>query len=65
MNLIRSQNFWKIEIVKAFGILKKAAAKVNMLYGLDEKIANVIIKASDEVQNIFGLKIKLWLKIKI
>jgi hypothetical protein len=39
----------KIEIIKAFGVLKKAAAKVNMAYGLDEKLANVIVKAAEEV----------------
>ncbi len=36
-------------IVRAFGILKKCAAKVNKKYGLDEKIADSIIQASDEV----------------
>lgn len=36
-------------MIKAFGILKKAAAKVNVEFGLDEKIANAIISASDEV----------------
>jgi fumarate hydratase class II len=36
-------------VIKAFGILKKAAAKVNVEFGLDEKIANAIISASDEV----------------
>ena len=34
-------------IVRAFGILKKCAAQVNKKYGLDEKIADSIIKASD------------------
>lgn len=37
------------DVIKAFGILKKAAAKVNVEFGLDEKIANAIISASDEV----------------
>lgn len=36
-------------IIKAFGILKKSAAKVNMEYGLKQEIAAAIIKASDEV----------------
>lgn len=36
-------------IVKAFGILKKAAAKANKNFGLDHKVADAIIKASDEV----------------
>jgi len=38
-----------IPIVRAFGILKKCAAKVNKNYGLDTKVADAIIKASDEV----------------
>ena len=37
------------EIIKAFGLLKKAAAKVNLEFGLNAKIANAIIEASDEV----------------
>ncbi|KAI9317935.1 fumarate hydratase [Dichotomocladium elegans] len=37
-------------LIKAFGILKKAAAKANMEYGiLDEKIGNAIVQAADEV----------------
>jgi fumarate hydratase, class II len=36
-------------LVKAFGIVKKAAATVNMTYGLDEKIGRTIIQAADEV----------------
>ena len=39
----------KIEVIKAFGILKKAAASVNLEFGLDEKLANAILLASDEV----------------
>ncbi|KAK7122178.1 hypothetical protein R3I94_019332 [Phoxinus phoxinus] len=38
-----------IQVIKAFGILKKAAAEVNKDYGLDPKIADAIMKASDEV----------------
>ncbi|XP_016141021.1 fumarate hydratase, mitochondrial-like [Sinocyclocheilus grahami] len=38
-----------IQVIKAFGILKKAAADVNKDYGLDPKIADAIIKAADEV----------------
>lgn len=38
-----------IQVIKAFGILKRAAAEVNMDYGLDPKIANGIMKAADEV----------------
>lgn len=36
-------------VIRAFGILKKCAAKVNLNYGLDPKVANAIIQASDEV----------------
>jgi fumarate hydratase class II len=38
-----------LPIVKAFGILKKAAAKTNLNYGLDAKKAEAIIQAADEV----------------
>ncbi|CAJ0831799.1 9954_t:CDS:10 [Entrophospora sp. SA101] len=36
-------------LIKAFGILKRAAATVNMTYGLDTKIGNSIVQAADEV----------------
>ncbi|KAG1060605.1 hypothetical protein G6F42_027919 [Rhizopus arrhizus] len=36
-------------LIKAFGILKKAAAKVNLQYGLDPKISEAIQQAADEV----------------
>lgn len=39
----------QIQVIKAFGILKKAAAEVNKDYGLDPKIADAIMKAADEV----------------
>ncbi|XP_073416190.1 fumarate hydratase, mitochondrial isoform X2 [Dendrobates tinctorius] len=38
-----------LPVIRAFGILKKAAAEVNKDYGLDPKIAEYIIKAADEV----------------
>ena len=38
-----------LPIIKAFGILKKAAAKSNLNYGLDSSKADAIIKAADEV----------------
>ncbi|KAM9315851.1 fumarate hydratase, mitochondrial [Gastrophryne carolinensis] len=40
-----------IPVIRAFGILKKAAAEVNKDYGLDPKIAEYIIKAADEVSS--------------
>jgi fumarate hydratase class II len=36
-------------IIRAFGILKKCAAKVNMEYGLDPTIAKAIMQAAKEV----------------
>ncbi|KAL5534133.1 hypothetical protein ACEPAG_594 [Sanghuangporus baumii] len=36
-------------LIKAFGILKKAAAVVNTTYGLDPKIGDAIQKAADDV----------------
>lgn len=39
----------QIQVIKAFGILKRAAAEVNKDYGLDPKIADAIVKAADEV----------------
>ncbi|XP_051930765.1 fumarate hydratase, mitochondrial [Hippocampus zosterae] len=38
-----------LQIIHAFGILKKAAAQVNKDYGLDPKIADAICQAADEV----------------
>ncbi|XP_068088003.1 fumarate hydratase, mitochondrial isoform X2 [Hyperolius riggenbachi] len=40
-----------IPVIRAFGILKKAAAEVNRDYGLDPKIADYIVKAADEVSS--------------
>ncbi|KAJ8365616.1 hypothetical protein SKAU_G00144470 [Synaphobranchus kaupii] len=37
-----------IQVIKAFGILKRAAAEVNKDYGLDPKVADAIVKAADE-----------------
>lgn len=36
-------------LIKAFGVLKKAAARVNVKYGLDPKIGNAIDQAADDV----------------
>jgi fumarate hydratase class II len=36
-------------VIRAFGILKKAAALSNIDFGLDKNIANAIIAASDEI----------------
>jgi len=39
-------------LIEAFGILKKAAANVNMTYGLDKTVAEAIGKAADEVSEL-------------
>ncbi|KAH0638105.1 hypothetical protein KY289_038020 [Solanum tuberosum] len=36
-------------IIRAFGIIKKCAAKVNMDYGLDQSIGKAIMQAAEEV----------------
>ncbi|KAI9142265.1 fumarate hydratase [Paraphysoderma sedebokerense] len=36
-------------VVKAFGVLKKAAAKVNMTYGLKKEVGEAVVTAADEV----------------
>lgn len=41
-------------LIQAFGILKKAAATVNMTYGLDPKIGEAIQKAADEVKEKYN-----------
>jgi len=38
-----------LPVIKAFGLLKKSAAKANLNFGLEEKKAAAIIKAADEV----------------
>ena len=41
-------------VIKAFGILKKAAAQVNTEFGLDKNLADHISLACDEVRCILG-----------
>jgi fumarate hydratase class II len=36
-------------LIKAFGVLKKAASIVNSTYGLDPKVAEAIQQAADDV----------------
>lgn len=36
-------------VIRALGILKKSIAKINVEYGLDEKISNAIVEAATEV----------------
>lgn len=40
-----------VQVVKAFGILKKSAARANLDFGLDSRIAEAIIQAAEEVKN--------------
>jgi len=40
-------------VIRSFGILKKAAAIVNMTFGLDKQIGEAIVKACDEVWILF------------
>lgn len=39
----------QIEVIRALAVLKKATAIINKEFGLDEKLADVIVEASDEV----------------
>lgn len=38
-----------LPVIKAFGVLKKAAAQVNQEFGLDAKVAGAVCQAADEV----------------
>eukprot|EP00063_Salmo_salar_P011872 XP_013986707.1 PREDICTED: fumarate hydratase, mitochondrial-like isoform X2 [Salmo salar] len=49
-----------IQVIKAFGILKRAAAEVNKDYGLDPKLADAIVQAADEVPNT-GWQLVSWM----
>lgn len=46
-------------LIKAFGVLKKAAAQVNSQYGLDPKIAKAIQEAADEVSCFLHEKVEM------
>ncbi|XP_033099384.1 fumarate hydratase, mitochondrial-like [Anneissia japonica] len=43
-----------LPLIKAFGILKKAAACVNKEFGLDQEKANFIMDAADEVGKLLA-----------
>merc|ERR1712004_475881 len=45
----RSSERMPLPVIKAFGVLKKAAAEVNVEFGLDPVIAGAISQAADEV----------------
>lgn len=44
-------------LIKAFGVIKKAAAIVNTEYGMDSKIAEAIQKAADDVRDIYFISL--------
>lgn len=39
-----------VPLIKAFGVLKRAAAEVNMTYGMDRTVGEAIKAAADEVR---------------
>jgi len=39
-----------LEVIKAFAVLKKSAAVVNLEYGLDSKVSNAIVMACNEIE---------------
>jgi len=45
----RASERMPLPVIKAFGVLKKAAAEVNQEFGLDAKVAAAISQAADEV----------------
>ena len=45
----RASERMPLPVIKAFGVLKKAAAEVNKEYGLDPVVAGAISQAADEV----------------
>jgi fumarate hydratase class II len=40
-----------LPLIKAFGVLKKAASIVNVEYGMDPKIGEAVQKAADDVRH--------------
>jgi len=52
-------------VIRSFGILKKAAAIVNMTFGLNKEIGDAIVKACDEVRyhlsNLLKIKKKYYI----
>ena len=51
----RASERMPLPVIKAFGVLKKAAAEVNVEFGLDPVIAGAISQAADEVNFVFVL----------
>lgn len=48
-DIARDTDRMPIPVIRAFGILKKCCAQVNLRYGLDKKVSEAIISAADEV----------------
>lgn len=47
-------------LIKAFGVLKKAAARVNQTYGLDPQVSQAIQDAADEVGRLLVRSARVW-----
>lgn len=45
-----------VPLIKAFGVLKRAAAEVNMTYGMDKTVGEAVKAAADEVCDYSELK---------
>jgi fumarate hydratase class II len=41
-------------LIRAFGVIKKAVATINIKHGLDKYIGENIIKAADEVRDVWA-----------
>ena len=41
-----------VPLIKAFGVLKRAAAEVNMTYGMDKTVGEAVKAAADEVSRL-------------
>lgn len=52
-------------LIRAFGVLKKAAAKVNVTYGLDPKVGDAISRAADEVRCLLLRKSILSMRLTL
>ena len=47
-------------LIKAFGVLKKAAAIVNIGYGMDQKVGEAIQEAADDVSDSMLSHLGIW-----
>merc|ERR1712130_375411 len=56
----RASERMPLPVIKAFGVLKKAAAEVNVEFGLDPVIAGAISQAADEVKRCRTVRRRGW-----